>query len=575
MAVAFVLSHVGRHGEWPSPAPPARRTVPARPAPGLHTHRCRLLVVASDRARALASALAEHRARIASRAGRCRRHVRAVGNDPLRPRAKSTGRSVRAYCRVILEHASTIDLPTSPTRSTAGPAPTTSPGPRSTPARPFRAWSRRCRSSFLSAMPWSARCERVLRPPVLRPAEDARRRARGPPLDLFYERQPQPRHLPLARRPDAGHEQERRRGADLRPGPARRGERPSTAATRRSRSSCPSRRHAFAPGCSRHRRHRPAGRTPASTAGTRHRHLPLALLEDAASRFESVMRPHTLAAMLCQSLYEQVRVVAERAGRPLRSTSSRATGRGETDVVADLSDVSRDRLSLDGSFGAARSHGPDEGELASRSWRMRRNRSSASSSPTATWRRSATPATSSNSGRPIGGGRRKRSSRPSPPDAGPRRERSLAIAGRLIPLRGFGKAAFLQCVDVGRSASVAYGEEARRRPACWRTRRTYSCSRWRSPGGPTVHMRRDRARTARDVRALPRRRAAGPWQGMPEPAPVADTADPVAEIVTGAPVSPGVVTGTARLVLDPDADEPLQPSEVLVCRTTTRAGRRP
>src|SRR5262249_57569827 len=63
------------------------------------------------------------------------------------------------------------------------------------------------------------------------------------------------------------------------------------------------------------------------------------------------------------------------------------------------------------------------------------------------------------------------------------------------------------------------------------------------------------------------------WEGMPERIPLMtpsrereDEAD--AEPVTGTPVSPGVVTATARLILDPIADEPLEPGEVLVCRTT-------
>ena len=51
-------------------------------------------------------------------------------------------------------------------------------------------------------------------------------RPRGPSLGrLLRPRRRQPEHVPLARRSDARHERRRDRGADLRPGPARRAER--------------------------------------------------------------------------------------------------------------------------------------------------------------------------------------------------------------------------------------------------------------------------------------------------------------------------------------------------------------
>ena len=39
-------------------------------------------------------------------------------------------------------------------------------------------------------------------------------------------------------------------------------------------------------------------------------------------------------------------------------------------------------------------------------------------------------------------------------------------------------------------------------------------------------------------------------------------------VVSGAAVSPGVVEGIAKLILDPDGDDDLEPGEILVCRTT-------
>ena len=98
-----------------------------------------------------------------------------------------------------------------------------------------------------------------------------------------------------------------------------------------------------------------------------------AALREASSRFESVMRPHTLIAMLSQALYEQLRRAAVAAGHPGLELSL-ITGYGamaETEVVSDLWDVSRERLTLDEFVARHGYHGPDEGELSDRVWRLR------------------------------------------------------------------------------------------------------------------------------------------------------------------------------------------------------------
>ena len=61
------------------------------------------------------------------------------------------------------------------------------------------------------------------------------------------------------------------------------------------------------------------------------------------------------------------------------------------------------------------------------------------------------------------------------------------------------------------------------------------------------------------------------FNGVPVPFPVADpqSGGGAGTVVTGTPVSPGVVEGIARLIVDsPGADETLEPGEILVCRTT-------
>ncbi len=60
------------------------------------------------------------------------------------------------------------------------------------------------------------------------------------------------------------------------------------------------------------------------------------------------------------------------------------------------------------------------------------------------------------------------------------------------------------------------------------------------------------------------------FYGVPEAFPIgaSDEAADVGDRITGTAVSPGVVTGPARVLLDPRSDEPLEAGEILVCRTT-------
>jgi pyruvate,water dikinase len=300
------------------------------------------------------------------------------------------------------------------------------------------------------------------------------------------------------------------------------------------------------------------------------------VLREAAQRFETVMRPHTLIAMLCQALYEQLRRAAVAAQAPGLELSL-ITGYGsmaETDVVSDLWDVSRERLSLDEFVLRHGYHGPDEGELSARVWRLRRE--------------------------PLLG--LLTSYRAMDPERDPRlveRERSVErrraeaelfgslavgrreaarvvarLAARFIPLRGTGKAAFLQCVDVARVAATVLGDTLADDRSLERPEDVFMLTvpELVAPAPPAGIGELAAARRAihgeyrrLDIPDL--------FNGVPEPFAVRDGArddrvEPASTIVTGVPVSPGAAEGVARLVLDPLVDDPLEPGEILVCRTT-------
>ncbi|HUR72977.1 MAG TPA: PEP-utilizing enzyme [Sporichthya sp.] len=297
-------------------------------------------------------------------------------------------------------------------------------------------------------------------------------------------------------------------------------------------------------------------------------------LDAAARKFAGVMRPHVLAAMLCQGLYEQVRAAAERAGRPGLEIAL-VTGYGdmaETAYVGDLWDVSRGALSLDEFVARHGYHGPNEGELAARIWRLDRaplekllrQYADLSDAQAPRAREATRSAERVAAERELlaGSARTQRTAAAI----------VLKTAARFLPLRGTGKAAFLQCVDVVRATALRLGDlhtEAGMLTApddVFHLTLEELAAPTLPPGvGDLVAGRRALHERYRGFE-LPEF-----WEGAPvpflpekaEPGPAGGTV-----VVSGIPVTPGVVTGRARVVRDPETDDGPEPGEILVCRTT-------
>jgi len=292
---------------------------------------------------------------------------------------------------------------------------------------------------------------------------------------------------------------------------------------------------------------------------------------DAHARFEAVMRPHTLAAMLAQGVYEQVSKLAAAAGLPGLETRL-MTGFGgfeETRLVRQLWAVSRGRRSLGDFLAAHGYHGPTEGEISSRSWREDR-------APVAqlleTYRgmdEAAGPAAVEEARRAE---REKATASLLAALPAPRRAAArlvLRVARRYIPLREVGKTAFLQTLDTARAAARIVGDDLARRGVVGDPEDVFYLT-VAELADPTldgikeaVTLRRERREEYLKVR-LPES-----WTGQPEAIPIsASEAAAEGSTITGLAVSPGVVEGRARVVLDPLATEPLRPGEILVCETT-------
>lgn len=295
-----------------------------------------------------------------------------------------------------------------------------------------------------------------------------------------------------------------------------------------------------------------------------------ALLREAVRNFEQVMRPHTLAAMLCQSLYDQVRAAAARAHCPGLEISL-VTGYGqmaETVVVGDLWAVSRNRLSIEEFVVRHGFHGPNEGELSARVWRLDR---APLERLVAAYREM--PDERDPRRVVVGRGEERRRAEMELMRALPRWQRPptralLEVAAKLIPLRGIGKAAFLQCVDVARDAARVCGEVLARggvfaepEDAFWLT-----VDELAGPLAPDVGAL---VATRREVtEGYLRLGVPEGWQGTPQPFVLEAAGERLDGKVSGAAVSPGVVEGIARLILDAEGDDELEPGEILVCRTT-------
>jgi phosphohistidine swiveling domain-containing protein len=295
-----------------------------------------------------------------------------------------------------------------------------------------------------------------------------------------------------------------------------------------------------------------------------------ARLKAAAHYYEWVMRPHAVATMLAQALYEQLSKLAAAAGLPGVETRL-TTGYGqmeETALMADLWAVSRERMTLAAFLAAHGYHGPAEGEISSRSWRE---------DPSPLEALLATYRTMDDSAAPTAVGAQRVAEREAatrellarlPAARRPGAKVLLAAARRHIPLREVGKAAFLQALDGARAAARVLGEELARDGTigdpddlCYLTLDEILGS---LPADPkeVVAFRRAKREEYLGLR-LP-----DTWTGVATPTrPEASEAAVAGEEITGLAVSPGVVEGRARVVLDAGSSE-LEPGEVLVCETT-------
>jgi pyruvate,water dikinase len=146
-------------------------------------------------------------------------------------------------------------------------------------------------------------------------------------------------------------------------------------------------------------------------------------------------------------------------------------------------------------------------------------------------------------------------------------KRLLRYAAKSIPLRGVGKASFLQAYDVARAGAGRLGELLAADARLEEPDDVFylTLDELLAPATPAnakelVAVRRA---TREEYRAM---RLPASWRGTPEPETAPDAEDRTTAI-TGVAASSGVVEGVVRVVTDPSFAE-VEPGEVLVSHST-------
>jgi pyruvate,water dikinase len=297
-----------------------------------------------------------------------------------------------------------------------------------------------------------------------------------------------------------------------------------------------------------------------------------AVIPDALSRFRRAMFLQSLQAAFTQASYGAVAALAARAGHlGLEIQLLCATADMEEAKIADgLWEVARGRLSA-GEFVARHGyHGPDEGELASRSWREAPELIVSASAAYQSMSEDASPAARRS--------RRLIEKREAinlvhaglTPLQRPVFDAALRTASRGEERREGVKAAFLQILDVLRQAIrvtaadfVAKDLLDSADDIVYLTFEEIATGRPPARSKQLVGFRRQRREGYKKIEL--------PGDGVGEPVAVshAVAAAKVGETISGLPVSSGVVAGTARVVTEAaDCTEPLSGDEILVARAT-------
>jgi phosphohistidine swiveling domain-containing protein len=293
------------------------------------------------------------------------------------------------------------------------------------------------------------------------------------------------------------------------------------------------------------------------------------ILDEAVERFQ---RSLALQVNLTQGAFlrtaKMLRQVAEGTGVSPNDIIGGSGGHEETALVDDMWSCSRGEMDVSEFLSRHGYHGWREGELSNRSWRE---------DPSMVLQQIETYRSLPDTDAPhLSAERRVQQNRALRRQliAGLPRSRRLrarvvlALALHYAPMRGVSKAAFMQALDVVRSAVrrmgqhlAAQGDIAEPEDVFFLT--LDEVRNLRVPNGRDLVEERKELRRRYEAVDVP-----DAWLGVPEPQSM--TPDEALDTVNGTAASPGVVEGLARVVLEPSQAR-VEPGEILFARDTDPA----
>jgi phosphohistidine swiveling domain-containing protein len=283
-----------------------------------------------------------------------------------------------------------------------------------------------------------------------------------------------------------------------------------------------------------------------------------AVLAEAVRRFDTTLTIHSLGLLaLMQPLLVALTDLVERAGTGDIGELSGGGG-AEMAIIDDIWKASRGELGIGDVIANHGFHGPLEGEISSFVWRERSAPLERMITGYARCREEDSPVLRTTLARQQLPDLQRALVGELPAMRRPAARLLLQRAAALLPLRGVGKRAFLQSLDVARGAT-------RRLSELLELNAFYlTVDELAGPlpanAADLVALRRQR-RTEYEALVIPNM-----WRGVPEPSTAGSPPDE-ATIIGGIGVSSGITEGLVRVVTDPTFTE-VGEGEILVTPTT-------
>ncbi|WP_344607995.1 PEP-utilizing enzyme [Sporichthya brevicatena] len=280
-----------------------------------------------------------------------------------------------------------------------------------------------------------------------------------------------------------------------------------------------------------------------------------------------------------QSIYDQLLALIAKSGISEEQANALMAGQGshaETEIIADLWDLGRDKMTLEAFLDKHGYHGLGEGQLISKMWRE---------DPEPVLRLAKQYSARPDSEHPHLMAEKRTREREAAEKAllaklpawkRPMAKQILKLAVARIPLRGVAKEALIRCLDVCRAAARRMGTLLVEQGVLNEVDDVFYFTADELLAGLPANAK-ELAAERRAIREdLLRTDIPRTWDGTPTRIPISEPAAeatgpapaaPTGVAVTGIGASGGVVEGTARVVFDP-TEVDVEPGDIIVAPTT-------